>query len=76
MVIPIGGDASIVEAHLVWHRNYARFVEMARSGVSPQDLWPEMQRSRRILQGMVEKRLFGKSPEGLPEVEKRGGARK
>jgi EAL domain-containing protein (putative c-di-GMP-specific phosphodiesterase class I) len=59
MVIPIGGDASIVEAHLVWHKNYARFVEMARNGVSPQELWPEMQRSRRILQGLVEKRLFG-----------------
>ncbi|MGC8529120.1 MAG: EAL domain-containing protein [Leptospirillia bacterium] len=59
MVIPIGGDASIMEAHLVWHKNYARFVEMARKGVSPQELWPEMQRSRRILQGLVEKRLFG-----------------
>ena len=58
MVIPIGGDAAIEEAHLVWHKNYARFVEMARNGVSPQELWPEMQRSRRILQGLVEKRLF------------------
>ncbi|MGC8500797.1 MAG: EAL domain-containing protein [Leptospirillia bacterium] len=60
IILPIGGDLSIVEAHLKWHRNYARFVEMARNGVSPQDLWPEMQRSRRILQGLVEKRLFAR----------------
>nr|EES52006.1 MAG: diguanylate phosphodiesterase [Leptospirillum ferrodiazotrophum] len=76
MVIPIGGDDSIVEAHLVWHRNYARFVEMARNGVSPQDLWPEMQRSRRILQGMVEKRLFGRSPEQVVRGGEEGGSRK
>lgn len=59
MVIPIGGDAAIEEAHLMWHKNYSRFVEMARNGVSSQKIWPEMQRSRRILQGLVEKRLFG-----------------
>ena len=56
IILDIGGDNGMIEEHIEWHKSYADWSSMIKTGLGMNKLWIEMEKSKQKLKDIIEKK--------------------